>query len=260
MKIKNHYLEGADRSNKSPNKREGTMKPVGIVLHYTASGGETGGGDAAYLSRASARASAQVVVGREGDIHQLMPLNNIAWHAGKSSWNGVSDQNAYTIGIEIDNWGWLNGRDINLPEEQIFTGQRDGRGHDKWESYNATQLDAVEKVIAAICSHYDIQYIVGHEDVSPGRKQDPGPALDEFKLHMQAKYIPRMLTGAPTHKGHPTTKVNLRLRKTASLQAPVLTTMPKGSSVEILSEPYPGWVEVKFGNRIGFTVAKYLDM
>lgn len=263
MKIKNHYLEGADRSNKSPNKRRGTMKPVGIVLHYTGSGGETGGGDAAYLSRASSRASSQVVIGRQGDVHQLMPLNHIAWHAGKSSWNGVEDQNAHTIGIEIDNWGWLKGRGINLPEEDVFTGQRDGKGYNKWESYGDTQLDAVEKVIAAISDYYDIEYIVGHEDVSPGRKQDPGPALDEFKAKMQAKFVPHMLTknepDAPK-AGGATTRVNLRLRKTASYQAVILTTMPKGSSVEILDEPYPGWFKVKFGNRIGFTVGKYLDM
>jgi len=268
MQIKNHKLVDADFSNKSPNKRKGKMKPIGIVLHYTASGGKDGGGDAAYLSRASSRASAQIVVGREGDVHQLMPLNNIAWHAGESKWNGVEDQNAHTIGIEIDNWGWLEGRRINLPEEKIFVGQRNNRGHNQWETYAEAQLQAVEEVIAAICDYYDIEYIVGHEDVSPGRKQDPGPALDEFKAKMQEKYLsapacdsePEAEPEPAKSEGEVTTKVALRLRKTASYSAPILTVMPEGRSVEVLSEPFPGWFKVKFGNRIGFTVGKYLDM
>ncbi len=260
MQIKNHRIIEADHSNKSPNKRRGTMKPRIIVLHYTASGGKTGGGDASYLSRASSRASAQVVVGRSADVHQLMPLNHIAWHAGKSNYKGQDDVNLFSIGIEIDNWGWLEGRGINLPEEDIFHGQRNGKGYDQWEKYNPVQLAAVEEVIAAICEAYDIEDIVGHEDVSPGRKQDPGPALDEFKAQMREKYLGKTRPAKEKTKDEVTTKVNLRLRKTASYQAVILTVMPKGSSVKVLSEPYPGWFKVKFGNRVGYTVGKYLDM
>ena len=96
MEIKNHILQGVEQHT-SPNKG-GNITPKIIVLHYTASGGEDGSGDVSYFGRASARASAQVVVGRGGDVHQLMPLNKRAWHAGKSSYKGRRDVNSYSVG------------------------------------------------------------------------------------------------------------------------------------------------------------------
>ena len=263
MKIKNHILQGADLDNQSPNKRRGTMTPTVIVLHYTASGGENGEGDASYLSRASSRASAQVVVGRVGDVHQLMPLNNIAWHAGKSSHNGVSDVNAFSIGIEIDNWGWLkNGKShagVRIPEDHIFRGTRSG--HDEWEAYKPAQLDSVEEVIAAICEEYPIEDIVGHEDIAPGRKQDPGPALDEFMARMKEKYLGKKTSGSkkksPAKKGTKKTTANLNLRQRPSASATILTVIPKGATVQVLSE-WNGWSEVRFGKRQAFVSSSYL--
>ena len=265
MKIKNHWIEEADRTHRSPNKSRGKMKPTIIVLHYTGSGGKDGSGDASYLSRASTRASAQLVIGREGDIHQLMGLNEKAWHAGKSKYNGKANLNHWTIGIEIDNWGWLDGRGINLPEDQIHHETRFNLK--TWEKYKPAQLATVEEAIAAICEYYDIEDIVGHEEICVpyGRKQDPGPALDDFMAEMKEKYIGKEASNPPvkeTHveEGWATVNVNnLRLRKTASYQAPILTHMPKNSVVKILGEPFPGWFKVQFGERVGFTVWKYLE-
>lgn len=257
MKIKNHKLPApANHEHKSPNKRKGTMKPIGIMMHYTASGGENGEGDAEYLSRASSRASAQIVIGREGDIHQLMGLNEIAWHAGKSKLGTMVDLNNGFIGIELDNWGYLDSEGKShtgtvVPEEFRFEGKRGP--HSVWESYRDAQLEAAENVVSLICEYYDIEYLIGHEDAAPGRKSDPGPALDRWLESIREKYGLR----GPSASS-PATKVRLNLRASASRQSTILTVIPKGAPVEFIEETYPGWYKIKFGSRIGYVVGKYL--
>jgi len=273
MKIQNHMLSDpkVDTSIQSPNVSSGTIKPEIIVLHYTASGGEDGEGDASYLSRASSRASAHVVTGRNGSIHQIVPFNRRAWHAGSSNYNGRKNVNAFSIGIEIDNWGWLkNGKThagTTVPSDHIFHGDRNGLSH--WETYKVPQLEATEEVIAAICAEYDIKDIVGHEDVAPGRKQDPGPALDEFMAKMKEKYVNEVAVSSPTPtptKKAPaegTAKVTtngLRLRERASYTSKILTHLYVGYNVQVLDHNiYPGWDKVKYKNKVGFVANQYLD-
>lgn len=252
MKIKNFKFVDADHSNQSPNKRKGVLpKDIVIVLHYTASGGKTGGGDASYLSRASSRASAQLVIGREGDLHQLMDLNEIAWHAGKSSYNGRSDVNSFSIGIELDNWGWLDDRGIDLPDEEIHRETRNGKH--LWEKYSEKQLEMAEKVIESIKNYpkFNVIDIVGHEDVSPGRKQDPGPALSAFMEKIRNKYDFELTK--------PKTAVNLNLRAYPVLPSTILTTILKGTEVEVLETQTHGWSKVKHGKRIGWVANRYLN-
>lgn len=255
MKIKNHLLDDPKvRIGSSPNQG-GTIVPRLLVLHYTASGGEDGKGDADYLSRASSRASAHIVVGRNGSIDQIVPLNKKAWHAGVSTWEGDDNVNDYSIGIEIDNWGWLkDGKShAGVVVKDVFKGTRSG--HNEWEAYPKAQLDSVEKVIAAICEAYNITDIVGHEDIAPGRKQDPGPALDAFKADMQKKYTKE---GPPKE---PKTTANLRLRAQPSVSSVVLTTIPEGSTVRIVDKnDIAGWLRVQFGSRIGFVAKQYLTV
>ena len=80
MKISNHYIEGVNVIE-SPNQ-SGRIKPTLLVLHYTASGE---GNDAKFFQRPSARASAHLVVERDGTITQCVAFNKKAWHAGKST-------------------------------------------------------------------------------------------------------------------------------------------------------------------------------
>ena len=271
MKIKNHLLEGA-RQGHSPNQG-GTINPTVIVLHYTASGGKDGKGDAEYLSRAAARASAHVVVGRDGSIDQIIPFNKKAWHAGVSSWKGRDNVNDFSIGIEIDNWGWLtNGKSHAgevVPEEFRFTGNRSG--HAQWEAYREVQLQAVEEVVKAICDNYPITDIVGHEDIAPGRKQDPGPALDKFKAHLRAIYMDdsketetasesKSGTATPKASDGRTTTTDVRLRAYASTSATILAVISKGRKVEVLEEnKKTGWSKVTVGNRTGYMASQYIS-
>jgi N-acetylmuramoyl-L-alanine amidase len=265
MNIKNHVLNDTKvRIGNSPNQG-GTINPTVIVLHYTASGGADGKGDASYLSRATSRASAHIVVGRDGSIDQIIPFNRRAWHAGVSSHKGKDDVNDFSIGIEIDNWGWLkDGKSHTgevVPQEFRFKGTRSG--HSEWEAYRQAQLAATEEVIAAIVAEYDITDIVGHEDIAPGRKQDPGPALDAFKSAMKEKYLGQKApepkpskTKAETSDTRTTTTA-LRLRARPTTSAPILTTMPEGSKVTVMSE-WKGWCQVRYGNRVGFASSSYL--
>lgn len=272
MKIQNHILTApADTVERSPNMG-GTITPTIIVLHYTASGGEDGEGDADYLSRASSRASAQVVVGRKGDIHQIIPFNKKAWHAGVSKYGNRENVNDFSIGIEIDNWGWLtNGKShagVTVPENLRFKGTRSGKS--EWEAYPDAQLDAVEQVIAAICDEYDITDIVGHEDIAPGRKQDPGPALDEFKRKMKEKYVDKKTeTNSESKPSAPkadessatVSASSLRLRSRPTTSSVVLTNLSRGRKVQVLEKKipgHPGWSKVSAGGRTGYVANQYL--
>lgn len=271
MQIKNHLLTSpADTRLQSPNMG-GVIKPTVIVLHYTASGGEDGQADADYLSRASSRASAHVVVGRNGSIDQIIPFNLRAWHAGESSYKGTKDVNNFSIGIEIDNWGWLkNGKShagVSIPPQNVFKGTRSG--HSEWEAYPQPQLDAVEQVIAAIVQSYPIKDIVGHEDIAPGRKQDPGPALDDFKAKMRKKYVTDSKP-SPTPTPTPTPKASepdtqkkrtteaLRLREGPGTGYTILSTIPKGTEVTVLATLKSGWSQVKYGGQTGYSSTEYL--
>lgn len=269
MQIKNHLLSDPKvEIGNSPNVG-GTITPTIIVLHYTASGGEDGQGDADYLSRAAARASAHIVAGRNGSLDQIVPFNKKAWHAGVSAYKGVKNVNDFSIGIEIDNWGWLkNGKShAGVAVKNIFKGTRNGLS--EWEVYPEVQLDAVEQVIAAICSTYKITDIVGHEDIAPGRKQDPGPALDAFKAKMKEKYVFKKEAGpAPEPKAEAAkseassstkTTENLNLRGSPNKNSVILTTIPKGRVVEVVEKnSATGWHKVKFGARVGFVNKSYL--
>lgn len=271
MKITNHLLDDpkVDTSIQSPNVSKGTITPEIIVLHYTASGGEDGKGDAQYLSRAASRASAHIVAGRPGDLHQIVPFNRRAWHAGRSEYEGRKNVNSFSIGIEIDNWGWLNSNHeshtgTKVPSEHVFTGTRGP--YKKWEKYRPEQLDAVEEVIAAICEAYDIKDIVGHEDIAPGRKQDPGPALDAFTARMKEKYLGKPKTSTPSpsktapSKGTAKVKADgLRLRERPNYTAKILTHLYTGYTVEVLQENvFPGWDKIKYKNKVGFVASRYL--
>ena len=104
--IVNHRLMGGGVvhlvSAKNARRLEG---PDMIVLHYTA--GTSAESSALFLTRPDVSASAHVVIGREGEVFQLVPFNIEAWHAGKSWYAGRGGLNRYSIGIELDNLGKL---------------------------------------------------------------------------------------------------------------------------------------------------------
>lgn len=105
------------------------------------------------------RVSAHLLVRRDGSLIQFVPFHRRAWHAGASCWQGRERCNDYSIGIELE------GTD-DTP-------------------YDARQYRALQRLLPAIRAAYPgitPERVVGHSDVAPGRKTDPGPAFDWQRL------------------------------------------------------------------------------
>ena len=105
-----------------------------------------------YASVADLRVSAHVVIRRDGELLQFVPCARRAWHAGVSNWCGRARCNDFSIGIELE------GAD-DVP-------------------FEAAQYDALAALTRALQGRYPIAGIVGHSDIAPGRKTDPGPQFD----------------------------------------------------------------------------------
>lgn len=189
LTIQNHKLvkDGSAVKFKALSDKGGKFKPCLIIVHFT------GGGSAeSSIGAMEARnVSAHAIVDRDGSITQLVPFNEQAWHAGPSNWRGKGPCNPYAFGIEIANYGWLNktgsggysayGHPI-AADHVILAQHKNGNptgvaGAIPWEEYTPEQIAAVSDIIAALKQYCpDIIDVVGHDDVAPVRKSDPGPA------------------------------------------------------------------------------------
>ena len=128
-----------------------------LVLHYT--GMETGQAALDQLCNPAAKVSSHYLLWEDGRVDQLVPEELRAWHAGVSSWQGEEDLNSRSIGIEIVNGGH------DFP-------QADGT----LPPYPEAQIEALIELCHEIIAGHDIPQtrIVGHSDIAPLRKQDPG--------------------------------------------------------------------------------------
>lgn len=154
---------GAIKTHTSPNFNERKYPVSMIVLHYTVI--PTCEESLARLSDSTNEAggvSAHYLVDRDGTLYRLVDESKRAWHAGLGSWAGLDDINSRSIGIEIVN--------IGLTED----GKR--------EPFPNAQIEAVIKLCKDIQSRYPIKYVLGHSDVAPQRKQDPGEAFPWKRL------------------------------------------------------------------------------
>jgi len=135
-----------------------------IVLHYTASSKPS-----ALLTLTNREVSAHYVVSDDSKpvVYKLVDENLSAWHAGESSWYGKTYVNPRSIGIEIVHPGWAR-----------------NSGGDIGPLYPAAQIDAIIALTRTVAQRYGVapENIVGHSDVAPLRKQDPGPAFPWKKL------------------------------------------------------------------------------
>jgi N-acetylmuramoyl-L-alanine amidase len=136
----------------SPNFDDRAASVSMIVLHYT--GMPDCEGALARLCSPEAKVSAHYCLDEDGTIYRLVDEGKRAWHAGKSRWRGVPDVNSASVGIEIVNPGHEFGY-RNFPDEQIA---------------------ALIPLVADIKARHGIGRgnVVGHSDVAPSRKEDPG--------------------------------------------------------------------------------------
>ncbi len=146
----------------SPNRevRAGGSIPDMLVLHYT--GMETAEAALDWLTRQESKVSCHYLVDEEGRVAQLVPEAERAWHAGQSAWAGETDLNSCSIGIEIHN-----------------------PGHDfDYSDFPEAQMQAVEALCLDIFGRQAIspERVLGHSDIAPGRKRDPGEKFDWARL------------------------------------------------------------------------------
>ena len=123
---------------------------------------------------ASLRVSAHVLIRRDGGITQYVPFSARAWHAGASSYEGRGACNDFSVGIELE-------------------------GSDE-RPYEDAQYRALGELIVALCRAYPTlsrERIVGHSDIAPGRKTDPGPCFDWPRLRAQLQSAGAAAASAP---------------------------------------------------------------
>ena len=157
----------------SPNFSE-RLSPVSmIVLHYT--GMEDAASAIAWLKNPVSKVSCHYLVSEDGQILRMVDEDKRAWHAGNSHWRGITDVNSASIGIEIVNPGHEHG----------------------YRPFAEPQMAALIPLVADIMKRHKIRpvNVVGHSDIAPARKQDPGELFPWGRLARLG-----LATARPTEK------------------------------------------------------------
>ena len=188
MKIKNNllYLDSGRQVNYKATPNKGSAyKPQFLVMHYTAS--VKGNAVISWFLNPVSRAAAHLLIDRDGSLTQFAPFNVVTWHAGKSSWKGFSGMNQYSIGVEMVNAGrlmksgnrWICPVDLGVipSNEVIMAVHKNETDVAAWQQYSAAQLKRAIEVVALLVHHYHLSDVMGHDDIAPVRKSDPGPAF-----------------------------------------------------------------------------------
>lgn len=177
-----------------------------LVMHFT-SGASARSSAEWFRSSENRNSSAHLVIDRDGSVIQCVPFDTVAWHAGRSQWKDIVGLNGHSLGIEMANWGdlerhgsdWVagNGKPIANPLLAAHkNGNPDGSHYPiGWEPYPTAQFAAAVAIARALVAAYGITEIVGHDDIAPARKKDPGPAwdMDRFRREVfgAAAPVPR---------------------------------------------------------------------
>lgn len=156
----------------SPNWNERKLPVSMVVLHYT--GMPTGGAALERMCDPAAEVSAHYMIDEDGTVTQLVDERHRAWHAGSSYWRGLTDINSASVGIELVNPGHEFG----------------------YRPFPREQIDALLPLLSDIVKRHDIPRanIVGHSDVAPARKDDPGELFpwETLARHRLALPIPKL--------------------------------------------------------------------
>lgn len=160
----------------SPNFDARALPVSMVVLHYTGMPDAAGALD--WLTRPESKVSCHYFVAEDGATFRLVPEESRAWHAGRSFWRGVTDINSASVGIEIVNPGHEHG----------------------YRPFPDPQIEAVVKLVGEIAARHAIPApnVVGHSDVAPARKEDPGELFPWDRLAARGLCAP-----VPTPRGDP---------------------------------------------------------
>ncbi len=140
----------------SPNfgERRDGARPSIIVIHST--GMKTAQEALERMCDPAAEVSAHYCIDEDGTVYELVDETMRAWHAGVSEWRGITDVNSHSIGIELVNpgheWGYRE-----FPPEQ---------------------MESLVDLCKSIMARHEIKWVLGHSDIAPGRRRDPGELFD----------------------------------------------------------------------------------
>jgi N-acetylmuramoyl-L-alanine amidase len=137
-----------NREHRSPHHKARPKPPTLVVIH--ASAGKSDAGDVSWIVNPKSGISYHYLVGRDGEVYELVSPDRIAYHAGVSEWKGVKHCNTYSIGVS-----WSN-------------------RHDGAEPLTGAQLKAMRELLDFLkAKHPTLKEAVTHKDVAPTRKSDP---------------------------------------------------------------------------------------
>jgi N-acetylmuramoyl-L-alanine amidase len=147
-------------SRPSPNYDERTLPISLLVLHYT--GMESGQAALNRMTDPAAKVSAHYMIEQDGQVFELVGEDHRAWHAGVAEWAGVTNVNSASIGIELVN----GGHNVPNPDGTL-------------PNFPDAQINALIPLCKAIMARHEIlaKHVVGHSDIAPERKDDPGEAF-----------------------------------------------------------------------------------
>jgi N-acetylmuramoyl-L-alanine amidase len=278
MKIINHRLHHDDDTPYAFRTVPGTgpvIKPRWLVMHYTADGGSSALNWFASSSNTQ-KVSAHVVIARDGNITQCVPFNRKANHAGPSEWKGVKGLNSHSIGIEMVGYGiveggpgsWRAGGKTIPDSEVLVATHKFGKPKGGWTRYPQAQLDAAQELAKLLVKEYGLEDVIGHDDIAPDRKTDPGPAfpMETFRaaallkgtLGPDAKPAPQGLKPIARFR----VKTTLNVRSGPGSGNPTVAGSPlQPDTVVRATEDQAGWKRITAeGSSVsGWVSAQFLD-
>lgn len=274
MKIRNHrlYRDDGNACTYVASPHVGAiLAPRFLVVHYTAA--SSAAGTINWFRDPKSRVSAHLVIARDGAITQMVPFNRESWHAGQSRWGNLSGLNHYSIGIELDNAGCLirsGGKWVSpvsrksYPDSEVTVAVHKndppGSAPSGWHAYTSAQIEATLECGQALFKHYGLEDVLGHDDIAPGRKRDPGP---DFPL---ASVRARLQGRGDDHAERYRTTANLFVRNGpgAGFAALPGTPLPPDTEVEVLEKNGLWWQVDVVGevngvmDIVGWCHSKYL--
>ncbi|NLG59614.1 MAG: N-acetylmuramoyl-L-alanine amidase [Gammaproteobacteria bacterium] len=159
-----------------PSPNFNARAPALIVVHFTQQESVEQSLRTLSTGNSHGPVSSHYLIGKDGRLYQLVADGHRAWHAGAGSWGGLTDVNSFSIGIELDN----NGR----------------------EPFSEPLIDTLLVLLEDLCTRWNIprEAVIGHSDLAPTRKVDPGPLFPWKRLHEAGFGIwpdPALMTDPP---------------------------------------------------------------
>lgn len=278
MKIINHRLhrdDGTPYAFRASPHTGPVIKPRWLVMHYTASANAAGA--ISWFADPQSKVSAHIVIAKDGTITQCVPFNRKANHAGKSSWKGVEGLNSHSIGIELDGYGYLGeigpgkwkfgGKSIPDSDVVVAT-HKFGSPRGGWPKYPQAQLDAAQELARLLVKEYALEDVIGHDDISPGRKQDPGPSfpMEAFRAaaRQQGTPVPDAKPAPPGLKpiARFRVKTTLNVRSGPGAGNPTVAGSPLAPNTIVRgTEDQAGWKRITAeGSSVsGWVSAQFLE-